>query len=79
MADTSKSYSELVKDYNKWYYDASGFLEQLRESFVTRFNDASGINSVIPGVALTADNLDLWRRLYVRKIRLEQFSDQFPY
>jgi hypothetical protein len=79
LPDTSKSYSELVQDYNKWYSDVSGFLEQMGESYVTRFNDASGINTVIPGITLNADSLSLWRRLYVRKIRLEQFSDQFPY
>jgi hypothetical protein len=68
-----------IEATNSWDSDVVSFLQsELGPSYVTRYQDSTGINSLVLNNSDTAHQ-NLWWAIYTRTLRLEQFSDQFPY
>jgi hypothetical protein len=61
---------------NQWASDAEKFLlERLGKSYATRFSDGAGVPSMVLNGADPAHQ-SVWFGVYVRVVRLEQFSTE---
>jgi hypothetical protein len=68
-----------LDDANKWADNVETFLsDQLGRSYVIRFRDATGAPSMTLDNAKDQRHQNTWFGIYVRVLRLEEFSRQFP-
>jgi hypothetical protein len=63
---------------NAWAASVENFLRSnLGNSYVIRFRDATGMPPLNP-TGVDEEHQDLWRDIYSRMLRLEQFSQELP-